>query len=237
MIRVPLFDPPLRVYLLDDESDFRDELMVSLHALSKNKLVLRGFEDANAFYRAQAAQRCDVAVLDIQLPGEDGLSIAAELRQGGALGVIMLSARSALEDRIQGLQNGADAYFSKPTDPRELLAQILRLGERLRGSSKSAEKSGLERWRLAQSSWVLSDPDGRRLRLTTKERLFMKTLFAAQGNAVSREKLLAAMGAENDEADLHRIDVIASRLRQKCLGSGMDWPVHTVRGTGYFMPN
>lgn len=118
----------LRVFLVEDTDDLREEIVFGLNALG---LEVSGFADANALYRAMAVKPCNIVVIDVGLPGEDGFSIAAHLRDNHALGIVFLTARAALDDRLHGLGLGADNYLVKPIDVRELAATLFALGRRL----------------------------------------------------------------------------------------------------------
>jgi DNA-binding response OmpR family regulator len=97
---------------------------------------VRGMADAPAFYKAHALAPCEVAVLDVGLPGEDGLSLAAQLRASGPIGIVMASARAAVQERIEALRRGADVYMVKPVHVEELAATIRVLGSRVRAVTR-----------------------------------------------------------------------------------------------------
>ena len=252
--------PPLRVYVVEDDDDLREDIVL---LLGNAGFEVRGMADAPAFYKAHALAPCEVAVLDVGLPGEDGLSLAAQLRASGPIGIVMASARGAVEERIEALRRGADVYMVKPVHIEELAATIRMLGSRVRAVMRPAAAplqpvAPQPAWRLAQGDWMLCAPSGAQLKLTTNERSFMACLMAAQDGVVSRDDLLRcidganagpgartgmAMGpgidpeadADSDArgAEPKRLDVIASRLRRKATQAGMQLPLHAVRGNGY----
>jgi two-component system response regulator PhoP len=228
---------PLRVFLVDDDDDLREEMVL---LLERAGFDVRGLADAAAFYRAHAILRCEVAVLDIGLRGEDGLSIAAALRSSGPVGIVMASARGAVEDRISALQRGADVYMVKPIHIEELVATIHTLGRRVRAVMPPAPQPGrapvqeaANTWRLTQSGWVLCDPQGKTLKLTTTERAFMACFIEAGDAVVSREQLIQRIALDADDFDPRRLDVITSRLRRKAELAGMPLPLYAVRGKGF----
>lgn len=213
-----------------------------------------GFAAASPFYKAFALAPCDIAVVDIGLPGESGLSIVAHLRSIRGVGLVLVTARGQLEDRLNGLRQGADAYLVKPVHMEELAETLNALGRRLhrdrpRGTTLQASEptaasvlaatvqNGRDRhdWRLLEGDWVLCDPEGRRIKLTTTERVFVACLFKSRGSAVSRDDLIRALGGDVFDFDGHRIDAIASRVRRKAEKQGMQLPLHSVRGTGYVL--
>ena len=218
----------LLIYLVEDEADLREELAVSLTALG---FEVQGYGDAAEFYRALVARRCDIAVVDVGLPGEDGFSVARHLHTAGGIGVVMLTARRALEDRLQGLQEGADAYLVKPIDVRELAATLRAVARRL-GNAGSAPKPSAD-WQLAEGGWVLRDPEKRELSLTTAERAFLNCLFENRGQPCTRDQLIIALGGNTIDFDPHRLDSLASRLRRKAQEVGINLPLRSVRNTGY----
>ena len=241
----------LCVYVVEDDDDLRDEMVFSLGELG---FEAHGFAAAPPFYRAFALAPCDIAVVDIGLPGESGLSIVAHLRSILGVGLVLVTARGQLEDRLNGLRQGADAYLVKPVHLEELAETLNALGRRLRGELAARtqlqalvpaaasvspasvhDTADMHDWRLVEGDWVLCDPAGRRMKLTTTERVFVARLFKSRGSAVSRDDLIRALGGDVFDFDGHRIDAIASRVRRKAEKQGMQLPLHSVRGTGYVL--
>jgi two-component system response regulator PhoP len=217
------------VYLVDDDGDFREEMVFGLTRLG---LDIHGFRNAPDLYRAYAAKSADIVIIDIGLEGEDGLSIAAHLRAAGSVGIIMATARGSVDDRVDGLQKGADAYLVKPIDLRELAATVFALNQRLDRPKASSSHPSPE-WALVEGGWVLRDGLGHRLRLTTSEHRFLGRLFRERGKTVERRALAEAMGEDVHDFNYARLDILASRLRRRAEKSNMLIPLHTVRGTGF----
>lgn len=217
------------VYLVDDDEDFREEMVAGLARLG---LDIHGFHTAAEFYRAYAGRAPDIVILDIALEGEGGLSIASHLRASQSVGIVMATGRGAVEDRVNGLQQGADAYLVKPIDIRELAATVTALNERLsRHAPPSLPPS--PSWALVEGGWVLTDGLGNRLRLTSSEQRFLERLFLERGNTVERRALVEALGADVYDFNYAHLDTIASRLRRRAQKSGMQLPLHAVRGQGF----
>ncbi|MDB5806435.1 MAG: transcriptional regulator [Betaproteobacteria bacterium] len=216
------------IYLVEDEADLREELVLSLGGMGFD---VEGFGDATEFYRALVARRCDIAVIDVGLPGEDGFSVARHLHTAGGIGVVMLTARRAIDDRLRGLHDGADAYLVKPVDVRELAATLRAVGRRLGNNSVPLKPAS--GWELVEGGWVLRDPERRELSLTTAERAFLNCLFENRGQAVKRDQLIGALGGNTFDFDPHRLDSLASRLRRKAAEVGINLPLRSVRNTGY----
>lgn len=219
------------VYLIEDDADLREETTFNLSELG---FVVKGFGNGPDFFRALLARRCDIAVIDVGLPGEDGFSIATHLRTTSTMGIVMLTACSALEDRLQGLQRGADAYLVKPVDMRELAATVQAVMRRL-AMADAAEPVAPGAWQLADQGWTLLDPSGRKMALTPTERLFLQCLFESLGQPVSRDSLIQALGGDAFDFDPHRIDSMASRLRRKTAEAGMQLNLRSVRNAGYVL--
>lgn len=217
------------VYLVDDDGDFREEMVLGLTGLG---LDVHGFGSAAALYRQYAARPADIVILDIGLQGEDGLSIATHLRASRSVGIIMATARSSIDDRVNGLKTGADAYLVKPIDVRELAATVLALNQRLTRQLAAAAPA-VPRWTLEEGGWVLSDGMGHRLRLTTSEQRFLGRLFSERGKTVERRAIVEAMGADVYEFNYAHLDTIASRLRRRAEKSNMLIPLHAIRGIGF----
>ena len=222
-----------RVYVVEDDEDLCEEMVLALDELG---FYASGFRDAGSFYKAFAVRPCHSAVLDIGLPGEDGLSIVSHLRAVPGVRMVMVTARGQLKDRLEGLRRGADAYLVKPVHLDEL-AETLRALNRRAGpgdvpaAAPAAPSTKL--WRLVEGDWVLSDPVGRRMTLTSTERAFLTRLFANPGSEVSRADLILALGGDSFDFSAHRVDAIAHRLRRKAQRVGMTLPLHSVRGIGY----
>jgi DNA-binding response OmpR family regulator len=230
-----LFDK-LRVYLIEDTTDLRDEMVFGLSALG---LDVTGFSEAAGLYRALAASPCDIVLIDIGLPGENGFSIGRHLRANRALGLVYLSARASLEDRLQGLELGADAYLVKPVDVRELAATLHAVHRRMQANPALLAQAtqavqAPARWRLGPDDWTLRNPLGQELNVSDSERRFLKIMLPAAGQVVARETLINAFAQDVDDYDPHRLDAVISRLRKRAEQAGLgSLPLLSVRGTGY----
>lgn len=226
----------LCIFLVEDNDDLREELVFGLTALG---LDVRGFGDAAELYRALAVGKCDIVVIDVGLPGEDGFSVAGHLRGNPDLGIVFLTARTMLEDRLRGLDLGADAYLVKPIDVRELCATLHAVSRRIRAKTDLAPPSGktdneAATWRLDHGGWTLRNPQGLELAVTDPERRFLEIMVAASGMVVERETLINAFATAEEDYDPHRLDAVISRLRKRCEQAGLGkLPLTSVRGTGY----
>jgi len=228
--------PEPAVALLEDDTDLREELLFGLERMG---FQVWGASSATEFYRTLTTRACHVAIIDVGLPGEDGFSVASRLRAISPVGIIMLTARGHLEDRVRGLQGGADAYMVKPADLRELAAVLLGVMRRLwlyAGQLPAATQVNIgAEWTLEARERVLVAPRGAwRLRLTGSEYAFIDYMLRHFGQVVSRADVASAIDpGYRPDYDLHRIDMLVSRLRRKAEAAGIDLPLRAIRGKGY----
>jgi DNA-binding response OmpR family regulator len=187
-----------------------------------------------------ARETIDLVILDLRLPGEDGMQIARKLREESDLPIIMLTGRKDEADRVMGLELGADDYLTKPFSPRELLARIRALLRRSRARETVAD--GLARVRAYRfSGWELNvrlrrlmTPEGETVSLTNSEFNLLVAFLAAPQRVLSRDQLLNLSRLHNDEVYDRSIDVQVGRLRKKLEpDSARPRFIRTERGAGY----
>ena len=220
------------VYVVGEAAASRERLVFWL---ARAGFRASAFADAGAFQQAFAASRCDLVVID--LDRERGLALARDLREAPGIGVVVLSAYDDVAARVRSFESGADAHLARPVDPRELTAQLRALERRLAGARRAPASGGSGAWLLRQDGWILEDPRGSQMQLTTAERAFVGCLIATRGAPASRDALLESLGDNPRDADPHRIDVLVNRLRRKAAGLGIALPLHAVRGRGYVLAN
>lgn len=202
----------------------RELLVTGLRGLGVH---IEGVPDGTALERALADYEPDIVILDIGLPGEDGLTLAARLRRSRPrLGIIMLTAKDKVEDRIRGLDLGADLYFAKPADLRELASGIASLYRRL---------GALSAWHLDPSHSRLHTPGGAAVDLTDLELRFLEPLLQRPGAVVEREDLCRALDYLPDLYAMRRMETLLSRLRAKVARHSPEepLPVKARHGKGY----
>lgn len=226
-------EKPLKVVVVEDDAEQR--------ALFVDALNDRGFKttacaDAASLWRYMTVASCDVIVLDIGLPGEDGLSVAGHLREASHVGIVMLTGLANSSDQVRGLQGGADAYLAKPADFDVLAATVESVGRRVRALQSEADHAGEQEWKLVADGWKLCTPDRREIMLTAYERSMLQCLIAANGNPTDRETLIGALTHEVHDFDPHRLEMVIYRLRRK-IKAVSDWalPLEAVRGVGYLV--
>lgn len=235
-----------RIAVVEDEAHLRGDLVEYLGACGHE---VEGCADARELDALLARRGVDILILDINLPGEGGFSIASRLRAQSEVGIIMLTARGLNVDRVVGLEVGADVYLVKPVELRELEAQVRSLARRLRlappppaaAATPSADPpaapapaAALPRWTFDQLAWTLTAPDGRAVKLTGNERVFVTLLVAQPGEPVSRDAIFRALGKRGwDPAD-RSVDSMVRRLRAKGVELlGQPLPIESVHGIGY----
>lgn len=211
----------------------REELAFQLRHLD---FSVQTFENANQLYRHLSTARASLVVLDIGLEGEDGLSVCRYLRShDNSVGIVLATARSLRDQRIEGLEAGADAYLVKPIDVDELALILRRLAERSSGPKPDRlDAKPKQYWSLEEHQLTLHAPSGAVVTLTLTEIRLLRILMEASPQTCTYAQLGLALGVSPDELDKHRIEVIVSRLRNKVLRStGDNLPLLTDRNQGY----
>ncbi|MGY8907450.1 response regulator transcription factor [Candidatus Njordibacter sp. Uisw_056] len=214
--------------LIDDDLEIRQLLS---QYLSQQGFEVVAFADGETFLKAQMVQ-FDLAVLDIGLPGMDGLDVCRNLRQTSNLPVIMLTAASDDLDRILGLELGADDYMGKPFNPRELLARIKALLRRVQVQQPKQDSSA-----SALQIDVLkrcASYAGKNLPLTGAEFDLLNLLYQHQGEVLSRDAICQVLHGRNAQPFDRSIDTSVSRLRNK-LNQVAEDSIQNVRGKGYVL--
>lgn len=220
----------ISVYIVEDDADLREELALGLGDFG---FTVRGFSCSREFYRGLLEAPCDIAVLDLGLPDEDGLSVAAYLNDISNTGIVVLTGRRDMDERVRGLLGGADAYLVKPVDLRELAATLISVHRRIGEVTAPPPLSAT--WVLAQDGWVLQTPNEKTVSLTPGERVLLQCLFEHANRTVSREQLIIALGHRPDYYLDHRLDMLVSRLRRKVGATGVNLPLRAVRGVGLLL--
>ena len=234
---------PDKIVIVDDDARIRDLLR---RYLSKEGFEVSLAEDAKALARLMLRESPDLIVLDLMLPGEDGLSICRRLRAGGdKTPIIMLTAKGEDVDRIVGLEVGADDYLGKPFNPRELLARIHAvLRRRPMQEAPGAPSGGSEVVRFGAFVFDMGTrtltKNGKEEPLTTGEFAMLKALVRHPRQPLSREKLAQLARGREFEPFARSLDVQISRLRKIIEGENSSSPryIQTVWGVGYvFVPD
>lgn len=218
------------IYYVEDDRNIR-ELVV--YALCSSGLAAEGFAEAGEFWEALRQEKPELVLLDIMLPGQDGVSILKELRENAStadLPVLMLTAKGSVYDKVVGLDSGADDYLAKPFEMVELISRVKALLRRSQGKQSTMLRIGSITIDDARHIVLV---DGKSVTLTLKE--YDLLLFLAQngGFAFSREQLLSRIWGYDYGGGTRTVDVHIQTLRQK-LGAASG-QIETVRGVGYRM--
>lgn len=222
-----------KLLMVDDEAKIRD--LVKVYA-EKEGFQLDELSDGHEVIPRVKQEQYDLLILDLMLPGIDGLGICQELRKFSRIPIIMLTAKGDEVDRIIGLEVGADDYIVKPFSPRELVARVKAV---LRRTSTKDEKETIATTQLTFSNLVIH-PDNRtvqinRIDISLTPREFDLLLFMAKypGRAFSREILLEKVWGFAYYGDLRTVDTHINRLRDKLTLDNFKHPIATVWGVGY----
>ncbi|MCF6305079.1 MAG: response regulator [Rhodobacteraceae bacterium] len=225
------------ILIVDDHREIRDAVT---RYLKKNGFRADSAKDAVEMDAKLAAGRFDLLVLDVMMPGEDGLSVCRRLSSQGQLPILMLTALGEETDRIIGLEIGADDYLPKPFNPRELLARIKAILRRhsrneLAAGTLSGHKVQFANWTLDTDRRVLINPDTKaETPLTTAEFKLLTVFLERPRFVLSRDQLLDLTSGRSAHVFDRTIDNQISRLRRKIeTDAGRPELITTVRGGGY----
>jgi len=229
---------PDHVLIVDDDAEIRSLLR---EYLEKNGYRVTAVADGRGMWSALDAGSPDIIVLDLMLPGDDGLTLCRDLRARSEIPVIMLTARGEETDRIVGLEMGADDYLAKPFNPRELLARIKSILRRARSLPENLQPEAVRHYRFA--GWVLevdtrnlTSPGGVVVVLSGTEFKLLRIFLAHPNRVLNRDQLIDLMLSRDASPFDRSIDVQVSRLRHR-LGEHPKEPaiIKTVRGEGYVL--
>ncbi|GAA4217812.1 two-component system phosphate regulon response regulator OmpR [Sagittula marina] len=228
-------DGDAHLLIVDDDERIRGLLQ---KFLMRNGFLVSAARDAAHARRLLAGLDFDMLVLDVMMPGEDGVSLTRGVRETSTVPILLLTARSETEDRIKGLEAGADDYLAKPFEPKELLLRINAILRRMPdvNPQETAPKLltlgdiryDIERGEMWQGEELV--------RLTATEAQLMRIFSAKPGEALSRSTLVEELGRDKGQAQERAVDVQITRLRRK-LETDPKQPryLQTVRGSGYML--
>lgn len=221
----------VRILVVEDDRPLRDAVVT---VLREEAYQVDEEEDGlEGLYLAEQRVH-DLIVLDVMLPGLNGLSLLSELRaQGIETPVLMLTARDGVEDRVKGLDSGADDYLVKPFATPELLARIRVLLRRKYGGGSDGEIGYGELLLRRQS--MEGYANGEPLKLTLKEFDLLEYLLLNREQILTKEQLMDRIWGIDTEAGMSVVDVYVHYLRKKLAPSGCDSYIHTIRGIGYML--
>jgi len=228
-----IFDAHLLI--VDDDERIRELLK---KFLMRSGFLVTSARDAEHARRILGGLDFDMIIMDVRMPGEDGVSLTRSLRETMATPILLLTAQGETEDRIKGLEAGADDYLAKPFEPKELLLRINAILRRV--PDTKAEESTPKVLHLGENRYDIERGElwqGQELvRLTSTESQLMKIFSACPGEPVSRAKLVEDLGRDRGQAQERAVDVQITRLRRK-IEPNPKQPqyLQTVRGAGYML--
>lgn len=228
----------ITLLVVDDDDEIRELLCDYLSDAGYQTLAAA---DGAQMREQLARNKVDLVVLDLMLPGEDGLSLCRQLQAQPALAVVMLSAKGSTLDRIIGLEVGADDYVAKPFEPRELVARIkavLRRPQRLDSQADESEREAqvFAGFRLDHVKRLLTLPDGQALTLPRSDYRVLRELLEANNRVLSRDHLTRSAFGRDHLPDDRSVDMCISRLRQQLRRAPGDAAqILTIRNEGYLL--
>ena len=219
---------PMRLLIVEDDA----ELAANLHrGLEELGMAVDTAADGDEALAAAAAARYDVIVLDVMLPGRDGLAVAEELRsRRTTTPILMLTGLGTVDDRVRGLDGGADDYLVKPFALRELVARLRALARRQLPDRTAVLQSGSVR---LDTGAHRAEVAGTAMALTAREFAILEFFLLHQGQVLSRGRILENVWDFDLEDGDNLVEVYIGRLRRKLAGAGAGDPITTVRGVGY----
>lgn len=213
----------MHIVVIEDDPDLLDSLCLLLNA---EGFTADGVRSIAAFKMWQATHHYDLAILDRTLPDGEGLDLVPHIKTNSDIPVIVLTGLGDTQNRAEGFNADVDYYISKPMTSEELLAVVKRCQRRLNTNMLSA-------WQLSKVSWILSNQNGAKIKLTNNEFLFISAFIGKAGTVVSRSDLAKALGQDPDIYDYRRMEVLIKRLRQKINQHTDNCPLQSIYGAGY----
>jgi DNA-binding response OmpR family regulator len=221
------FCSDMKIVVVEDHLDLREELVYFLNKRGHSSV---GVSNGIELEQSMTREKPELVLLDIGLPGEDGISLAKRLSQHSSVSIVMLTARSGSEDRVQSYEAGADTYLVKPVNYRELEAVVERAAMRLRTVNENIDSC----WQLNPRERVMAAPNGIKVPLTMTETRLLTSMMSRDDKVASRQQLVEALGVDFLAFDDRRIEVGISRLRKKVQETtGIALPVKACRNQGY----
>lgn len=222
------------IILVEDDPPLR---MLTARALQENGYGVRPVATAAEMWVAFENGPVDLFLLDIMLPGTNGIDLCRQIRRKSDVPVIFISAKGSEQDRVLGLELGADDYLPKPFSTRELIARVravLRRGglERMAGGERETE-AHFDGWTINFPRRQLTAPSGAIVELTGAEFDLLASFVGQPQRVIARERLVELSRTRLGDSSDRSIDVLVSRLRRKLSAAGHQPPIGTVRGIGY----
>lgn len=224
----------MRVLVVEDEPTLAESIVLALSSPKANMIatmVGNGVHAATMIDQARSSARpFDAVILDLTLPGMDGLDVLKGMRRKGDMTpVLILTARSTLADRVDGLETGADDYLAKPFETEELLARLRAISRRRAEPQSTMPAVGNLTMDVAKGMFLV---DGAVLTLPRRSHVLLEALFKRRGQVVQKEFF---MNLDEEGASVESVDNRLSRLRKRLKDFGVTAVIKTVHGTGYML--
>ncbi|WP_242185955.1 response regulator transcription factor [Sphingomonas sp. CARO-RG-8B-R24-01] len=225
---------PPTIVLVEDDPALRT---LTTRALQEHGYLVRPAASAPEMWLAMEAGPVDLVLLDIMLPGTDGIELCRKLRQQSNVPIIFVSARGSETDRVVGLELGADDYLAKPFGTRELTARIRAVLRRVDAPRDARDREqgllSFDGWTVNLPRRELRSPSGAVVDLTGAEFDLLTSLLDHAGRVIARERLIELSRTRMGDSTDRSVDVLVSRLRRKLSVGDRPPPIVTVRGVGY----
>jgi two-component system, OmpR family, response regulator len=228
----------LKIIIVDDEPE---ELKDLIEFFTLRGFDARGASDGVELDRVLLEHGANLIILDLNLPGEDGVAIANRLKREHEVGILILTSRSRVDEQVLGLTAGADGYLVKGTDLNIIEATARSILRRFSQKDGSAPTSALqpesregESWLLSVINWTVTAPNNRSVKLTADEKEILSHMFCSPGIIFHRDNLVVALGKPDTEKNRRNLDTTMQRLRDKIKKDiGIPFPLNSVYGKGY----
>lgn len=220
----------MRVLLAEDEKRMAAALVALLR---QEKYDVDHVADGASALAALESGIYDIAVLDVMMPEMDGFEVARRARNNGVkTPILILTAKSQLDDKVEGLDSGADDYLTKPFHTKELLARLRALGRRSAGIQNDSMKYGDLSLNMSKAE-LTCNSTGQSVRIGEKELRILEYMFGNQGRILTREQLAVKIWGFENEAEYNNVEVYMSFTRKKLAFVGTKVEIKAVRGLGY----
>ncbi len=222
----------IKILLVEDDAELA---LILTNYLTKYDMEVTGAEDPYIGLSLLTQHQFDLIILDLTLPGMDGLEVIPRIRERSNIPIIISSARDDITDKVIGLERGADDYMPKPYDPRELVTRIKTILRRTSSAVEEQVEKKEELFRVDKGSRTIYFKE-RMLDLTAAEYDILSMLIAHKNGSVSREQLLYESEHIDDDSSVKNIDVIISRIRHKIAAiDSENIYIKPIRGIGYLL--
>jgi DNA-binding response OmpR family regulator len=224
------------VLVVEDDPGLR---VLMARALQQNGFAVCQAASGAEMWGVFEKRPIDLILLDVMLPGKNGIDLCREIRSRSSVSIIFISARADETDRVVGLELGADDYIPKPVSTRELLARVravLRRGPLEKGhGAERNERARFAGWEVDLRRRAVFSPSGASIELTGAEFDLLASFLGSPQRVLGRERLIELSRVRLGDSSDRSIDVLVSRLRRKLSSAGQAAPISTVRGVGYML--